>query len=297
MEELIGPVQGWQRVMRGYTKAERWLAVTPEGAPCFIKAATEELTVRWLRDEVAIYERIDGPWLPEVIAWDAGGTHHPILVLEGMHDARWPPPWDDAAIGQVLETLDSVHAIEPDFPLPLLRDDTELRRGWELVAEDRTAFLSCGLVSPGWLERSLPVLSKAAAAAPFDGTSLLHLDIRSDNLCFAAGGVRIIDWNWAAIGNPVFDVCAWLPSLRSEGGPLPDQVMPGQGEFAAVLAGFWCSQMGLPEANSASGRRLLQRDLGKIALDWARRELKLEPLDGMADREIGTRGDGDGPRR
>ncbi|WP_433460232.1 phosphotransferase [Micromonospora sp. CA-248212] len=283
VELLLGPVRDWQKVARGFTGAERWLVVGDDGGPRFVKAATDELTARWLRDEAVIYERVDAPWLPEAIAWDAGGSRHPVLVLEGLHDAQWPPPWDATMISLVLETLDAVHAIEPDFPLPLLRDDVELLGGWDVVAEDRNPFLATGLVSAGWLDRALPALSKASAAASVDGTSLLHLDIRSDNLCFTSAGVRIVDWNWAAIGNPVFDICAWLPSLRREGGPLPDQVLAGQGEFAAVLAGYWCSQMGLPDTDPPSGRRLLQRDLGKISLDWAARELGLDAPDGTAD--------------
>ena len=45
--------------------------------------------------------------------------------------------------------------------------------------------------------------------------------VRSDNVCFSAGSARIVDWNWAARGNPRLDVAAWLPSFHAEGGPRP----------------------------------------------------------------------------
>ena len=45
-------------------------------------------------------------------------------------------------------------------------------------------FLRLGLCSRNWLELALPTLIDAAEGARLEGDSLLHLDIRSDNLCF-----------------------------------------------------------------------------------------------------------------
>jgi thiamine kinase-like enzyme len=53
---------------------------------------------------------------------------------------------------------------------------------------------------------------------------LLHFDVRSDNVCFAGDRAVLVDWNWAAIGNPVMDVAARLPSLHAEGGPPPEEI-------------------------------------------------------------------------
>ena len=61
-------------------------------------------------------------------------------------------------------------------------------------------------------------------AAQIDGDALVHIDVRSDNLCFSGDRVVLVDWNLVARANPLLDVAAWLPSLHSEGGPLPEDI-------------------------------------------------------------------------
>ncbi len=115
---------------------------------------------------------------------------------------------------------------------------------------------------------------------------MVHNDIRSDNLCFRDGQAILVDWNWARIGNPLFDVAAWLPSLHSEGGPLPEDVMPhGATEIASFMSGYWASQAGRPSYPNAPRVRPLQLQCLKSALPWAVRALNLPSLDG-AIKEI-----------
>jgi aminoglycoside phosphotransferase (APT) family kinase protein len=66
-----------------------------------------------------------------------------------------------------------------------------------------------------------PTLAKTVELA---GDSLVHVDIRSDNLCLRNSCAVIFDWNQASIGNPLFDLAEWLPSLAAEGGPPPEQL-------------------------------------------------------------------------
>ena len=110
--------------------------------------------------------------------------------------------------------------------------------GWSLVAADPAPFLGLGLVTGAWLEAALPALIEAQAPQELAGTALLHLDVRSDNLCFAGDRTLLVDWNHVSRGNPMFDVAAWLPSLALEGGPEPDVLRPEAGVFAAALAVF-----------------------------------------------------------
>ena len=124
----------------------------------------------------------------------------------------------------------------------------------------------------------MPSLREASESAPIAGDGLLHLDVRSDNLCIAERGAVLVDWNHASIGNPDLDVAAWLPSLRLEGGPEPDTVLPGAGGFAALLAGFFGSRAGLPAPPTAPQVRAFQLAQLRVALPWAVRELGLRPI-------------------
>ncbi len=54
------------------------------------------------------------------------------------------------------------------------------------------------------------------------GRALLHRDLRSDNvIATPAQGFVPVDWAWACIGNPVFELVSMLASLHLDGGPVP----------------------------------------------------------------------------
>lgn len=161
--------------------------------------------------------------------------------------------------------------------LPALADDARLRDGWEQVAAGPEPFLALGLCSRAWLEAALPALERAAGEAPLAGDALVHLDIRSDNLCVRDGGALLVDWSQAAAGNPLLDTVAFAPSLALEGGPPPRELLaPGAApELVALIAGFFAARAGLPTPAWGPGLRELQRGQLRVALPWAAAELGL----------------------
>jgi aminoglycoside phosphotransferase (APT) family kinase protein len=177
----------------------------------------------------------------------------------------------------VLTALDELHARAPPAGLPTLQSLRERIDGWPLVAGDPAPFLSTGLCSRDWLDEALPALLRAAAECDLGGGALLHFDVRSDNLCFRAGRAILVDWNLAAVGNPLLDAVFWLPSLHLEGGPQPWELVPDSEGFAALVAGFFASRAGLPPPPTAPTVRDFQRRQAAVALPWAARELGLPP--------------------
>jgi hypothetical protein len=107
------------------------------------------------------------------------------------------------------------------------------------------------------------------------GDALTHLDLRSDNLCCTADGIRFIDWAEACRSNADVDLGFFLPSLAHEGGPLPDSILPDRPDFAAVVSGFFASRAGLPSIPNAPFVRRVQREQLGTALPWAIRTLAL----------------------
>lgn len=67
-------------------------------------------------------------------------------------------------------------------------------------SDGTNVFVSLGLCSLEWLETALPVLMEAEKDAVLDGKELVHLDIRSDNICFVGDRVVLVDWNWELVG-------------------------------------------------------------------------------------------------
>lgn len=260
----------------GYTVAYHGIAVLADGTTTFVKAATEPVTAEFIRDEQRVFSAVSGPFMPALVALDE--TEPPLLVLEDLRAAHWPPPWEEGQVDAVRETLAAVAATSaPDVIPPVGVHRERLVEGWAEIEADPDAFLSLGVCIPAWLERALPPLREASESAPIDGDALLHLDVRSDNLCIAERGAVLVDWNHACVGNPELDVAAWLPSLRLEGGPEPDEILPGAPGFAALLAGFFGCRAGLPAPPTAPTVRAFQLAQLRVALPWAARELGLEP--------------------
>jgi len=261
-EGLIGAeAEAWARVVRtGYSLNEHWTVNFADGTRAFLKLARIDPSPQWLRDEAAILSTVQGGSAPRFIAFDDGTE--PLLVLEDLMPARWPPPWQDGDIEAVLAALAEVAQTRADVPL---LEDADLN-GWRTIAADPEPFLSTDLRDAAWLERMLPTLLAATEAAPLAGDSLLHCDVRSDNLCVKDGRVVLVDWNHARIGNARFDIAFWLPSLVLERGPKPQRF--GVDDLAPVVAGFFAARAGLPRPAGAPRVREFQRAQAAVALDW-----------------------------
>lgn len=263
---------------RGTTDtAARWI-VEADDAPksdhrsAFVKIGATQITADWTRVEYQNYRSIAGWFRPDVLGFDDDGSR-PVLALEDLSDADWPPPWTNDRVASVLDALEAIHkAVPPDH---LGRKASDQGADWTAIGNDPEPFLALGICSATWLAANLATLIHASANAPIAGDSLVHMDVRSDNLCFRDGQALVIDWNHAAVGNPDLDVAFWLPSLQAEGGPPPEAILPGAPGLAAWVAGFFCARAGgepLPDAPHVRPLQVLQ---SRTALPWAARALGL----------------------
>jgi hypothetical protein len=264
----------WRPVFCGYTPARRY-AVAGGARRAFVKVASNRTTAIMLRREARAYGAAQGPFMPRFIGW-ADDAETPLLAIEDLSEAVWPPPWTTAQIDQVLAQIEAMHALRPDLPLESDLNPDALD-GWSQVARDRRPFLSLGAASPSWLDAMLPALREAEAACRADGEALCHFDLRSDNICFAAGGAKFVDWAAASRGAPALDLGFWLPSLQLEGGPPPEAILPGHPEVAAAVSGYFAARAGLPIIPAAPRVRDIQRAQLTTSLPWAARALGLPP--------------------
>jgi Phosphotransferase enzyme family len=262
---------------RGFGRVCGYLRVLlADGRRVFVKNALTDDAAESLRKERVIYESVSGSFMPEYVgAYDDSGTT--LLAIEDLTSADWPPPWSAQRIDAVLASLDSLHATMPPPEVESLEKERESITGWGLVAADPEPLLATGLCSSGWLDGALSALVRASEDAELGGGNLIHLDVRSDNLCFVDHRAVLVDWNLARVGNGRFDVAFWLPSLQLEGGPEPSDVLPSAGTLAAAVAGFFAVRAGLPPPFGAPTVRVFQLAQATVALAWAARELSLPP--------------------
>jgi Phosphotransferase enzyme family len=269
----------WRTVARGgQTAASRWIATMPDGSTRFVKIAFTLDTAAWIRDEHLFYARHRGlGFTPELLGWDDDGER-PVMVLEDLSDALWPPPWGRASVDAVLACLAGVASTPPSPEVPPVGRSQFDRDGWREIASEPEPFLRLGLCEAGWLDDHLTALMHAADRAVLEGDRLLHFDVRSDNICLRDGGAVLIDWNFACIGNPLADVTAWLPSLHAEGGPPPEEVVapgPEVAALAAMFAGYFAAHAARPPIPEAPHVRPLQLMQARTAIPWASRALGL----------------------
>ncbi len=276
----------------GYTLALRRIVQFSDGSRAFVKCATSDNPTQWIAQERVFYETIGGAsFLPDFYSGgtvEVGEQTRPFLLLEDLSACDWPRPsdeenaqtmWTTARVDAVLHALQSVRGMAARAPENLSRVEDELAdfASWHLIAQAPGPFLSLGFCTEAWLSAALPTLIAAETNLPLHGDELLHLDVRSDNICFRpeSGRAVLVDWNWASRGNAALDIAGWLPSLHSEGGPPPEAVSEEAGAFAAILSGFWAYRAGQPAPTGAPRVRVVQKQQLTTALPWAARVLNL----------------------
>jgi len=117
-----------------------------------------------------------------------------------------------------------------------------------------------------------------------DKNEFIHLDIRSDNVCFTNDRVLLVDWNWACRGNSKLDLIYFLPSLHLEGGPPPWEFTVNEPELIAATSGYAAYNAPKPPLPTPRGTdiRKLQLDFIKVTLPWLCKSLEIPEPEKMA---------------
>ena len=200
-------------------------------------------------------------------------------------DGRPPVhPWDDVELRAVVRALDAVHARLTPNPVPGVPSAGErlqhLFGGWAALA-------ALGRAPEGldeWSGRNLDRLAELESGWPaaVAGSTLLHCDVRSDNLLMTDSGVVFVDWPHACVGAPVFDLVAWAPSVVLEGGPAPEELLALSASVSGVdpvvlavlvaaFSGFLVEHSLRPPPPGLPTLRPFQAAQGAVALAWLRR--------------------------
>jgi aminoglycoside phosphotransferase (APT) family kinase protein len=203
-----------------------------------------------------------------------------LLLFEDIDGSVPARPWRRAELDRVLAAVTDLAAALTPAPLaaPAVGDAHQASfTGWRRLARAPGAGLD------PWARAHLARLAELEAgwAAAARGGSLVHSDLRSDNILLTADRVVFVDWPWACRGASWFDLVAMLPSVALEGGPPPEEVAAGHAltraaEPAAVtavvaaLAGYFAYQSCQPDPPGIPAVRAFQAAQGKVALDWLR---------------------------
>jgi thiamine kinase-like enzyme len=267
----------------GLSSAHRFTVQLEDKSKVFVKAATDEETESWLRNEHLALSTFTEEFIPTVIAWIDTAKTRPVLITQDLSNAYWPAShkgviWRKGDFERLFESIQKLSTVNGHPAIPNLKN--ERANIWAKIATNPSGFLRLNLCSENWFKTSIDFLIDAESKVKEVGNILVHGDIRSDNICINQSQVIFVDWSNARNGSPDHDLANLLPSLHLEGGPNPYLVMP----FAASQASYICATHIRRLSNSNSMPSWLIKVFKKliaIELEWAAKCLNLDKPDGI----------------
>jgi hypothetical protein len=251
----ITPVSG------GFSSAHRGIIVLPDGSRVFVKAGVDDTTRRWATKEIAVYRFLNKysyPYIPRLAAWNDEHTSFALEALLPDDGWDWSDSWNAERLERTLAAMDALAAITvagEDFTLFNLRTLDEDDDGWHQLATSpqlQRALLT-KLRDTGRDDMADTIDFAASAEHSsrfvFRRDVLVHNDVRADNCAWNphTNGVKLIDWNWACLGDRRIDVAAMLVHTHSAG----HDVLPRHAERLDPtalhwLAGYWFKSAATP---------------------------------------------------
>jgi aminoglycoside phosphotransferase (APT) family kinase protein len=209
------------------------------------------------------------------------------LIFEDIDGTAPRTPWRQPELDRVLVAVGELSSALTPAPIavePVSQLMPSVFSGWQrLAASAESKQDDLRGVDP-WAQRHLDQLVALEAASPeaAAGTTLLHADLRADNILLTPSRVVFIDWPWASRGAAWVDLLFMLPSVAMQGGPKPWEIFdvhplgrgaPAAGVTAVVAAaaGFMIRGSRLPPPPGLPTVRAFQRDQGIPALEWLKR--------------------------
>ena len=261
-----------------------------DGRRLFVKAVGPEPNIdapRFHRREGRIVAALPDNLAVPRLRWifDEGEAGWVVLVFDEVQGDHPAQPWRPDELDRVLDGLARLADMLTPSPLPVsavgTAADAVARQlcGWRRLRDQQLAGELAQL--DAWSLRHLAALAELEARAPTAvvGETLVHFDIRADNLLLAPETVWFVDWPHARIGAAWLDLIAFAPSVRMQGGPEPDQLVAqfpaartadADAITAAVatVAGFFTRQALQPPPPGLPTLRAFQAAQGHVARDW-----------------------------
>ncbi|HEY2551028.1 MAG TPA: aminoglycoside phosphotransferase family protein [Streptosporangiaceae bacterium] len=291
-QDVLGaPVTGAVSQSEGFSPGAAARLTLADGRRAFVKAVSSAANPHspdLHRREAQVTAALPaGAGVPQLLGSYDDGTWVALLLtdVDGRHPAQ---PWQLPDLGRVISALDGLHGRltpAPDGFPPVAQQHAAAFTGWrQLAAADRGELAVGRGGLDDWSARNLAGLAElesrwADAAA---GDTLLHCDVRADNVLLSDAGVVFVDWPWACVGAPWIDLVLFAPSVTMQGGPQPEWVLASSRTGAAAdaepvaavvaaMAGFLTWQALQPAPPGLPGLRAFQRAQGKPARAWLRR--------------------------
>jgi hypothetical protein len=291
IEEHAGsPVTGAASQTGGFSPALASRLTLANGRHVFVKAIGPEAGAaggsEFYRREAEITRALPaGVPAPRLLdSWEVQGWV--ALMFEDVPDGR-PPllPWSRPELERVLTALGDLSDLLTPSPISMrpIAEALGDANNWSRLTSDPGPLAGLEDLDP-WIRRNGDLLAGLEGSWPeaARGTTLLHADLRADNILLTPEHVVFVDWPHASIGAPWLDVMFLLPSVAMQGGPEPDALLSGHpvarglgpDAIAAGLAAFTGFLFAVATRPAPPGLPRLPafaRAQGEWAMAWLRR--------------------------
>ena len=296
-ERILSALEGWlgstvetgESQAGGFSPGIAARIRTVDGARYFVKGAgpvPNRDTPGMHRREAQIVAAMPaGAAVPRLLwSYDDEDSGWVLLVSQDIQGRHPQMPWRVDELDRVVDGLSRLADALTPSPLPVslvgsARDAfARSINGWRQLAEGPPSDLH--RLDP-WSRRNLDRLVELESQAPdaVDGDTLLHLDVRADNILLAENEVWLFDWASACVGASWVDAVGLAPSVAMQGGPPPEQVVtrhpaarsadPAHITAAvAAVAGYFTHGALQPPPPGLPTLREFQAAQGTVARDW-----------------------------
>lgn len=209
------------------------------------------------------------------------------IVFEDVDGSTPVTPWRPQELSRVLDAVTQL--VESLTPSPIAVETIAERlheplQGWRTLQSAALAKRDDLSGVPDWARRNLERLAALESEweAASAGATLLHFDLRADNILLTDDRVVVVDWPHASLGAGWMELLQILPSIAMQGGPKPWEIFDSHplGRRAperrvtavlAAVAGYFVRQSRLPSPPGLPTLRAFQRDQGIPAVEWLMR--------------------------
>jgi aminoglycoside phosphotransferase (APT) family kinase protein len=259
---------------------------TADGRRVFVKAIGPEpnpTSPDFHRNELRIVSSMpEGVAVPRLLwSLDEGEGGWVVLAFEDVEGRQPALPWRDDELERVIQGLAELAAALTPSPVPAERAGAMFAakiNSWHLLVDDPPNGLD------DWSARNLSrlVALEARVSDAVEGETLVHIDLRADNLLLTDDRVYLVDWPHAHVGAAWIDAITFAPSLAMQGGPEPEELLArwpsanGANPDAvtaavASVAGFFTQRALLPPPPGLPTLREFQAAQGDVARAWLAR--------------------------
>lgn len=256
-----------------------------DGGRIFVKAAGTELnpqTPGMYRDEARALAALPPSAPAPRLLWTYDDGDWVVLSIEDI-DGRQPyVPWRDDELDRMIGAVEELAAALTPAPPGF----AEVRRtlagplsGWRTFAAEPPGDLD------DWSRRNLDRLAELEALWPDQagGDTLLHLDLRADNLLVdRTGRVWMVDWAHTATGAAWIDLVLFLVSVIRDTEADPDELLrscalgrsapvAGVDALVCAFAGYLAERSRRPAPPGLPTVRAFQASYAQSTLEWVRR--------------------------